>query len=189
MSASLLATLGLVLYPLASAALCVWLGWSLQRLYLAWSEGELSSARFYALLLRAGFSSLSLLSLLLWVAARWSGRSLLPLLLGLALLWAEPALAQSLPRLTLPDNAGADGDILGTFTTLAVYGGRILVLMLSITGICGISWQVVLAFMRARDSGDWGQFGVVFVIGAIVMLTLTGMGQFGWSYLDSLQGL
>ena len=184
MSTSQLLTLpGQLLYPLAGAGLCLWLGWNLHRLYQLWSAGELATGSFYALASRAGLVVMTVLSLLIYLA---SGRVQRLLAAGTMAMWPLVATTQNLPRVTLPNNAGADGDIFATFTAFASQGGRVLVLLLCFTGICGLCWQLIAAFAQARDGGDWGKFGAVFVVGATVLLILVALGQFAWSYLDSL---
>lgn len=182
--------LGWLLYPLASASLCLWLAQSGRELYLSWSRGELSSGGFYSLLLRAGVSSLTGLSLLMYLAGKWSTRALaLPATAFLAcFLLPELAQAQNLPNIVLPEEAGK-GDILSTFNAIVVYAGRFFTLMVSFTGICGICWQIIAAFFNARERGDWGHFGIVFVLGAVVLLFIVAMGQFAWSYLESVRQL
>lgn len=171
---------GYLAYPCAGIALLLWLGHITYRLYRNWANGQLAADAFYALVLRAGVSSLSLLSALLYLA-RYAQTWILAMLLGAA----SAAQAQNLPNVRLPGSANK-GDIFSTFTSFIIYGGRVMVMVLAVAGICGISWQIVSSFVQARNNSEWGRFGATFVTGTVVLLFLVALGQFAWSYLDSL---
>ena len=95
-------------------------------------------------------------------------------------------LAQTLPEVTLPGD-NQSGDIFGTFVTLAVVSGQAVLVILGVVSITGVGWQIVTAFLQARDKNEWGRFGITFVVGGMVLLFVAGTAQLAWSYLDTLQ--
>lgn len=179
----IIAFFGYITYPCAAAALLLWLGHITYRLYLRWVAEQLTTDRFYLLVIRAGIASMSLLSMLIYLGRSAQARAA-AMLLGIS----SSAWAQNLPKVKLP-GAANQNDILGTFTNFAAYGGRILIMLLAVAGICGISWQVISSFVQARNNSDWGRFGATFVTGAVVLIFIIALGQFAWSYLDSLSQL
>ena len=97
-------------------------------------------------------------------------------------------MVQTLPEVSLPGNADSE-DILGVVKALVVFGGRLAVLALGLITAVSVGWQLIQGFQSARAENDWGQFSIVVLTGALVLLMAVGAGQLGWSYLDSIEGL
>ena len=110
------------------------------------------------------------------------------LCLGL-LISAQIGIAQSLPTVKLPSDAGEAGDLFAALVILMQYGGRAVILMLGVSAVSVVSWQILGAFFKARSGSDWGTFSLTFIVGVLMLLFIATAGQFAWSFLDSLSEL
>ncbi|MGJ8517631.1 TIGR03745 family integrating conjugative element membrane protein [Carnimonas bestiolae] len=93
------------------------------------------------------------------------------LLSAMTLMEARQAFADGLPTMEAPEQTG-DGGIMGYSQGYMYQGGVLVGLAVSTTAFIVVAYAAIKKFHLATERGEWGNFGLTAVVGA-VMLVLT----------------